>query len=509
MLEHAIVYALIEIGDSKRTAEGLGSPSAYTRRAALLALDQMPGGNLKPEAVIPLLAVREGTNEVTRGPQVKRAMIFGGAGVESSTAEWVVMRHPEWSGELARFLEPRLASSNSFEASLFKKLTEHFIRNAAVQEAIGRVLDNPSTARETRRFLIQMMAKSGVKETPAAWAKQVRRDLEGTNYVDLIMGVAALRAMPPSRTVDLTAPLLAVARDKSRRLDLRLGALAAMPGGLREVDRDVFDLLRDALNPNRPLAQRSDAATALARARLSDEQLVLLADTTDGLRKAGPLELPRLLDAFTRTTNEAIGHKVIDALESSKAAVSLRPETLKPRLTNFPATVQRRADQLLASFNLDAAQQKARLDELSLNLKSGDVRRGQAIFNSQKAACATCHAIGYLGGNLGPDLTRIGQIRTERDLLEAVVFPNASFVRSYEPMLVVTKSGDEHSGVLRRDAPDEVVLATGVGAEVRLARTDIAEMRPGAVSVMPAGLDEQITRQELADLLAFLKATKW
>jgi len=54
-----------------------------------------------------------------------------------------------------------------------------------------------------------------------------------------------------------------------------------------------------------------------------------------------------------------------------------------------------------------------------------------------------------------------------------------------------------------------VILATGPNTEARIARSDIADMRPGAVSVMPAGLDEQLTRQELADLVAFLKATKW
>jgi hypothetical protein len=44
---------------------------------------------------------------------------------------------------------------------------------------------------------------------------------------------------------------------------------------------------------------------------------------------------------------------------------------------------------------------------------------------------------------------------------------------------------------------------------VRIARADITEMRPGTVSVMPAGLEQQMTKQELADLLAFLKSTKW
>src|SRR5207247_3835270 len=94
-------------------------------------------------------------------------------------------------------------------------------------------------------------------------------------------------------------------------------------------------------------------------------------------------------------------------------------------------------------------------------------------------------------------------------LLEAIVYPSASFVRSDEPMVVVTKAGEEQSGVLRKDGPDEVVLATGPDTEARIPRGEIAEMHPGTVSVMPQGLDEQLSRQELADLVAFLKNTKW
>ena len=160
-------------------------------------------------------------------------------------------------------------------------------------------------------------------------------------------------------------------------------------------------------------------------------------------------------------------------------------------------------------LNVDLEKQKAHLEELLASLPKGEVRRGQAIFNSPKTACSSCHKMGYLGGEVGPDLTNIGQARTERDLLESVIYPSASFVRSYEPMIVVTKSGEEYSGVIRRDAPDEVLLATGPNTEMRIARSDIAEMRPGSVSVMPAGLDEQLSRQELADLVAFLKGTKW
>ena len=130
------------------------------------------------------------------------------------------------------------------------------------------------------------------------------------------------------------------------------------------------------------------------------------------------------------------------------------------------------------------------------------------MFNSTKAACITCHQMGYLGGKVGPDLTRIGGVRTERDLLEAVVFPSASFVRSYEPVKVTSLDGRAFQGVLKADTPDEVVLTTSATEEVRVARKDVDEVTPGTVSVMPSGLDQQLTKQELADLIAFLKASK-
>jgi putative heme-binding domain-containing protein len=141
-------------------------------------------------------------------------------------------------------------------------------------------------------------------------------------------------------------------------------------------------------------------------------------------------------------------------------------------------------------------------------VQGGDVIRGQAVFNNPKVACYSCHAIGYMGGRIGPDLTRIGQVRSERDLLEAIAYPSASFARGYEPVVVRTRSGQIYTGVLRNnDLPDEIVLATERD-ETRIPRRDIVDMQPGTVSLMPPGLIDQLSRQELADLLAFLKATR-
>src|SRR5262249_43717167 len=257
------------------------------------------------------------------------------------------------------------------------------------------------------------------------------------------------------------------------------------------------------LDHEEAVANRTLAADVLSRAKLSSEQLLAL---TESLKTTGPMELDRLLEAYTKSTDDKVGQDLIVALKASPLRSGLRVEQVKPRLAKYSHAVQQEAEELYTLLDADAGKQKARLEEILATLEVGDIRRGQAVFNSPKASCSACHAVGYLGGNVGPDLTHIGKIRTERDLLESIVFPSSSFVRGYEPVLVSTKSGKLHNGVIRKDAADELVLATGVNQEVRIARDDVDEIQPSKVSVMPAGLDQQLTLRELADLVAFLKA---
>jgi putative heme-binding domain-containing protein len=81
-------------------------------------------------------------------------------------------------------------------------------------------------------------------------------------------------------------------------------------------------------------------------------------------------------------------------------------------------------------------------------------------------------------------------------------------VRSYEPVKVDRADGRTHSGILKKDTPEEVILTLSATEEIRIPRTEIENITPGKVSVMPSGLDQQLSQQDLADLLAFLKASK-
>jgi putative heme-binding domain-containing protein len=243
----------------------------------------------------------------------------------------------------------------------------------------------------------------------------------------------------------------------------------------------------------------------LVKATLTPDQRAALADA---LATVGPLELPKLLPAFERgDAPEPLGLRLVAALKASPGRASLRSEVLKPVLARFPQSVRDVAAELLKP-DATAAEQAAGLDKLLAELPPGDVNRGQAAFVGKKAGCVACHATGYLGGKLGPDLTGIGKVRTDRDLLEAIVYPGASFVRGYDPVIVILKDGDKLAGIVTSEARDEIVLATGPQETRRILRTDVAEVRPGTVSLMPEGFGASLTKQEIADVIAFLRGAR-
>ena len=489
VLQHAFTYALIE-SQANKVARAYIGPTCDEQAGALIALDQMEKGGLKTYEVRPLLT--------SPHPDTRKAAV------------WVASHHPEWSGALADYFRERLNSNDTVEGDRedLKGQLVQFARAPEIQNLIASSLEAPGIRVDKRQMLLQTMAEGDVKSVPAKWTTAVRVILTNGEPAVLHSAVATARALSQVKTnaPNFSESLLRIANNENHPADLRLEALAAVPNGLRSIEPEMFAFLSANVDPSKPVMMRSAAAGVLAKSKLSEEQLLALADT---IKVVGPLETTKLLTAFEKSKSEAVGTKFVAALKEAKGLSSLRPDILQSLLAKYPATVQEQGKELLALLNVDAAKQGAHIDELLKELKDGDVRRGQAIFNSPKAACFSCHTVGYLGGKVGPDLTSIGQARTERDLLESVIYPSASFVRSYEPYIVATKSDETYSGVLKKDAADEVVLATGPDAQVRIVRADITEMRPGTVSVMPAGLEQQMSKQELADLLAFLKSTKW
>jgi putative membrane-bound dehydrogenase-like protein len=488
--EHTLTYALIEIADPDATAQGLKSWNPRVRRIAMTALDQMPKGKLSASAVVAGLASRDVSLK--------------------ETAWWIAARHPEWGEQVAKFLRHRLADKNLSvsEREAWAKQLARMAKSAAVQELLAEQVGDPFGTTVTRRMGLRAMAESRLKRAPDRWIPALTGVLFDNINADLTGEViVTLRTLPLPKEPPpgLKAALLETARNVRLPEQIRLDALAAVPGGLKELEPTLFALARDFLDSEKSVRGRTAACEVLSHVRLTSEQLMTLAEA---LKAVGPMEINRLVEVFGQSQDQRVAQRLLAVLNTSPARSALQRESLRTAFAKSTPVLKTQAEDLYASLNADTVTQVAHLQELLASTVGGDVRRGQAVFNSTKAACSSCHAIGYLGGNIGPDLTHIARIRTDRDLLEAIVFPSASFVRGYEPVVVTMRDGKVHNGVIRRDAADELVLALGANQEVRLARADIEDVQPSRVSIMPAGLEQQLTRTELADLLAFLKACK-
>jgi len=484
--EHSIIYALIEISSPAETRTGLKDKNSLTHRAALIALDQMEANALKPADVIPLLSANDA--------------------VLKQSANWIIAHRKDWGGDLAEYFEGQLkndGASAAEKAAASDQLVK-LAGSSAIQELLARLAggSHPGTV----EAVLGIMSHAGLKETPASWVRAVVDVLKTRQPATTSKAVSAAAAFPFKQLpVDLRAELTGVAISSEQPVLTRLEALSVISSGTA-LDSGTFQFVISHLGGNAGPSERRLSIAILTKAALTPDQLLSLCAS---VKEAAPLEVGQFLAIYEKGSEERVGRELLAALKEARAIGSLTFDQVQRTFAKFPEVTRAQAKELFATLSVDATQQSARIEELLPKLQGGDVRRGQAIFNSAKAACSSCHAIGYLGGDIGPDLTRIGQVRTERDLLEGILFPSASFVRSYEPVIVATRDGEEYSGVLRKDAADEVILATGPGAQVRLARSDIATSRPGKVSVMPQGLDQQLTTQEMSDLLAFLKATRW
>jgi putative heme-binding domain-containing protein len=136
-------------------------------------------------------------------------------------------------------------------------------------------------------------------------------------------------------------------------------------------------------------------------------------------------------------------------------------------------------------------------------MKEGDPARGEKIFRRKELSCINCHAIGGVGGKVGPDLTSIGASAQTDYLIESVLYPNRKIKEGYHTVIAETKDGEDFSGILVSENIEKLVLRDSAGKEKEISKKDVVKRVTGA-SLMPGGLVDGLTAKERLDLYRFL-----
>jgi putative heme-binding domain-containing protein len=141
-------------------------------------------------------------------------------------------------------------------------------------------------------------------------------------------------------------------------------------------------------------------------------------------------------------------------------------------------------------------------DIASEGLAGGDWNRGQALFFSAEANCATCHTIRGKGGKIGPDLSNLPQ-RDAASIYRDITEPNAVINPDHRGYTVVLRDKTVLAGLVRSDTANRLRIYDTAGKETVVARAEVAQLRADAISIMPEGF-AKLGAEKLRDLIVFL-----
>lgn len=322
-------------------------------------------------------------------------------------------------------------------------------------------------------------AKPALKQVVLATLEKVRGEPE---FVELVRDF---------RLTDRQGDLLALARDK-----------ATEPVAVLALQTLLAQGAADQIKPS--------LAGASAR-------LVIEALGNTGDNRSAALLLPLVTDAASDVaTRRTAVRGLSKTQEGATALLTLARED------KLPSDVQAVAAGELAAVRWSAikaeaakvlpppaAKGDAALPPVSELVKlSGDVARGAAIFRREDVACSSCHQVRGEGVDFGPKLTEIGDKLGKDALYEAILDPSAGVSFGFEAWTITLKNGDEAFGLIASETETDLAVKAQGGVVTRYPKADVDKREMQKQSIMPAGLQGNLTKQEFVDLVEYLSSLK-
>ncbi|REJ66619.1 MAG: hypothetical protein DWQ31_14335 [Planctomycetota bacterium] len=511
-LEALWMHQTIDVVNETLLREVLRSPDPRARAAATRVLCYWRD---RIDSAIELLTIQAGD----RHPRVRLEAVRAASFFKDPRATEIVLEslvHPQ-DYYLEYTTGETLTTLRDFEFGLVGLLksgrlpTERIpfvIRLAAKRgnsDDLGYLFDlavaDDSLSVEARRAALE-----GLRE--AVRYRNVRPNADYRPLADLI-----LRLRDDNRKPALMAALKLIGLLRVRAAEPQLIELALddqLAGAIRRAALDVLvgfnsNRGRAAIvkltSPDRPLAERYMAIGVLTRV-----------DVAEAARRAGQAlteadgatDPARLIQAFLQRPEG------VKQLAAALEGVELDQDVAKLALRAMYAVG--RSDAELTSMLTKAAGIQTQAAELSDEevaklesavRNSGDPARGEQVFRRADLSCMNCHALGGVGGGVGPELTAVGSSSPVKYLINAILLPDKEVKEEFRMAHVYTADGRALKGIIHEDGEDRLVLKDATGRRTAIAKADIDDREDGG-SLMPKGLVQFMTQRELVDLVRFL-----
>ena len=281
------------------------------------------------------------------------------------------------------------------------------------------------------------------------------------------------------------------ARNESLPITTRMPAVRLLVGGPFETAKPI---LREILTS--PSPQDLQAAAVATVASFDEPRVAAL--LLEGWKGYGPETRLRVVEALLGRRDRVT--TLLDAVDEGRIEPFALDAVTRIKLTQYPdEAVQQRAKKLFEGEMGDRARVlEDHRDVLDL---SASAEHGKEAFERE---CAKCHVRTAERGRIGPDLSGVNN-RGKETLLSHILDPSAAIAARYTNYILMTNDGWVVDGLLVGETAGTVTLR-GELEDVTVLRSSVEELRASTVSLMPEGLEDALTKQELADVIAYLRA---
>jgi putative membrane-bound dehydrogenase-like protein len=427
------------------------------------------------------------------------------------------------TAQAAQFGLSQLPQTEKLEWSAVKTPRQHIglmtsllWRGTSVEPLIGDALKD--TDDRVRQMAVRAITEQGIKSSRDKLQQMLGGEAMSPRLLSMTIAAINLLDGDPTAKVDSTkinGVLLSRMNAPEATDATKAVALRMLQAGHPHIALDQIRTLMQS--PSQPLeieavrylsADADPARFAALAAVVSDGkyETSVRAEAILGLSDDAANHVDQLLQ-FATGPDATLRH---EALRSLRPLIATLTAPQKEQLADVARKYPEDTDMVQRLIGQPPSERPAETDmagwQKIVDSGTGDPEAGRRIFfHPAGPGCFKCHEIEGRGRLIGPDLTMIGYSQTREHVLESILDPSREIAPLFTMWSITTKTGERIDGMLlRRDGQSVEVYVDATGKETKVKEQTVADRKMRKESLMPAGLVQAMTNQELRDVLAFL-----